>query len=65
MTTAQSEIEHVNPTRRRKEHEMTNGDPASLPVPAFAGGTKAITTTPVVGTPQREHAEMFVPGESG
>ena len=35
----------------------------SLPVPAFAGGTKAITRTPVVGTPRREYADMFVPGE--
>ncbi len=34
----------------------------SLPVPAFAGGTKAITLTPVVGTPRREYAEMFIPG---
>jgi len=29
----------------------------------FAGGTKAITTTPVVGTPRRKYAEMFIPGE--
>jgi ribonuclease Z len=42
---------------------MTNGDQASLPLPAFAGGTQAITTTPVVGTPRREYADMFVPGE--
>jgi len=35
----------------------------SLPVPAFAGGTKAITLTPVVGTPRRQYAEMFIPGE--
>ena len=35
----------------------------SLPVPAYAGGTKAITLTPVVGTPPREYAEMFIPGE--
>jgi ribonuclease Z len=34
-----------------------------LPVPAFAGGMKAITLTPVVGTPRREYAEMFIPGE--
>ena len=31
-------------------------------MPAFAGGTKAITLTPVVGTPHREYAEMFIPG---
>jgi ribonuclease Z len=42
---------------------MANNDPKSLPVPAFLGGTKAITMTPVVGTPQREYAEMFIPGE--
>jgi ribonuclease Z len=44
---------------------MKSIDPGSmfLPVPAFAGGTKAITMTPVVGTPRREYAAMFVPGE--
>jgi hypothetical protein len=34
----------------------------SLPAPAFMGGTKAITLTPVVGTPHREYAEMYIPG---
>lgn len=34
-----------------------------LPAPAFAGGTQAITTTPVVGTPAREYPDVFVPGE--
>jgi len=33
-----------------------------LPVPSWAGGTTAITLTPIVGTPRREYAEMFVPG---
>ncbi len=42
---------------------MTNSDPTSLPAPAFLGGTKAITMTPVVGTPRRQYAEMFIPGE--
>ena len=42
---------------------MTNSDPTSLPLPAYAGGTQAITLTPVVGTPRRQYAEMFVPGE--
>jgi ribonuclease Z len=42
---------------------MSNGDPTSLPAPAFAGGTAAITETPVVGAPRRKYAEMFVPGE--
>jgi ribonuclease Z len=40
-----------------------SGQSASLPVPVFAGGTKAITLTPVVGTPRRPYAEMFLPGE--
>jgi ribonuclease Z len=34
----------------------------TLPPPTFAGGTKAITTTPIVGTPRREYAEVYVPG---
>ena len=42
---------------------MTNNEPNPLPVPAFTGGTKAITRTPIVGTPSREYAEMFIPGE--
>jgi ribonuclease Z len=42
---------------------MSNNDPMSLPLPAFMGGTKAITMTPVVGTPRREYGEMFIPGE--
>ena len=42
---------------------MTNSNSMSLPVPAYMGGTKAITMTPVVGTPKREYAEMFIPGE--
>jgi ribonuclease Z len=42
---------------------MEYGDAKSLPAPMFAGGTKAITTTPVVGEPRRKYAEMFVPGD--
>jgi ribonuclease Z len=42
---------------------MNNSDATSLPAPTFAGGTKAITTTPVIGKPRREYAEVFVPGE--
>ena len=42
---------------------MTTNDPASLPVPAFVGGTKAISMTPIVGKPRRAYAEMYVPGE--
>jgi hypothetical protein len=53
-------------SRRQKKlyrREFESNQPTSLPVPAFAGGTKAITLTPVVGTPRREYAEMFIPGE--
>jgi ribonuclease Z len=42
---------------------MSHNDPISLPAPTFFGGTKAITLTPVVGTPRRAYAEAFVPGE--
>jgi len=42
---------------------MTKNGSTSLSAPTFAGGTKAITTTPVVGAPRREYAEMFVPGD--
>lgn len=42
---------------------MTEIDASALPLPAYAGGTKAITMTPVVGTPRREYADTFVPGE--
>jgi ribonuclease Z len=35
----------------------------SLPLPAYAGGTKAITFTPVVGTGRWEYAERLIPGE--
>lgn len=34
-----------------------------LPALSYMGGTKAITSTPVVGTPQREYSETFVPGK--
>src|SRR5665647_3249443 len=42
---------------------MTSSDSVPLPLPTYAGGTKAITMTPVVGTPRREYAETFVPGD--
>jgi ribonuclease Z len=41
---------------------MTNSESISMPAPTFLGGTKAITLKPVVGTPHREYAEMFIPG---
>jgi ribonuclease Z len=42
---------------------MKNEESMTLPTLAFAGGTKAMTLTPVVGTPKREYAEVFIPGE--
>jgi ribonuclease Z len=42
---------------------MTDSDLTALPAPTFAGGTKAITLTPIVGQPSRAYAEAFVPGE--
>jgi ribonuclease Z len=42
---------------------MKNDEAKTLPPLAFMGGTKALTLTPIVGTPRREYAEMFVPGE--
>jgi predicted Na+-dependent transporter len=50
-------------TQNFRRMTMTNNDPMSLPAPAFLGGTKAITMTPVVGTPRREYAEVFVPAK--
>jgi hypothetical protein len=51
-----------DPLSIERRMNMTNSDPMSLPAPTFAGGTKAITFTPIVGTPRREYAEMYVPG---
>jgi ribonuclease Z len=47
----------------QEKDEMTNRESMSLPKPAFAGGMKAITMTPVIGKPRREYAEVFIPGE--
>jgi ribonuclease Z len=47
----------------RKESKSIDPKSMSLPVPVFAGGTKAITMTPVVGTPRRKYTDMFIPGE--
>jgi ribonuclease Z len=35
---------------------------ATLPLPTFAGGTRAITLTPVVGAPKRVYADDYIPG---
>lgn len=34
-----------------------------LPALSYAGGTQALTATPVVGTPDREYIDIFIPGE--
>jgi trimethylamine:corrinoid methyltransferase-like protein len=47
----------------KEESEMSSSDPTPLPLPTYAGGTRAITTTPVVGVPRRAYADVFVPGE--
>ncbi len=39
------------------------GPDGVLEPPVYAGGTRAITRTPTVGTPTRRYAERFVPGE--
>lgn len=35
----------------------------NIPPLAYMGGTQALTATPIVGTPQREYADTFVPGQ--
>jgi ribonuclease Z len=47
---------------RRYWLTMHGENHAAPPAPAFAGGTGAITTTPVVGSPSREYPEVFTPG---
>jgi ribonuclease Z len=42
---------------------MSSEDLTALPAPTFAGGTRAITTTPIVGTPRHAYPELFIPGE--
>ena len=42
---------------------MENDGSKTLPQLAFMGGTKALTLTPIVGTPKRKYADMFIPGE--
>lgn len=42
---------------------MNANETTNLPVLSFMGGTRALTRTPVVGTPKREYAEHYIPGE--
>ena len=44
---------------------MNNDEAKILPPLGFVGGTKELTLTPVVDTPKREYAEMYVPIEDG
>lgn len=46
----------------QEETPQSEGLPG-LPDPTFAGGKRAITTDPVVGSPDRTYPEVFVPGE--
>ncbi len=48
---------------RNEESKVPNSASISWPMPVFAGGTKVISKTPVVGIPRRAYAEMFIPGE--
>jgi ribonuclease Z len=36
--------------------------PSGLPTAAHLGGTQALTTTPIVGVPAQQQAELYVPG---
>ncbi len=56
----QSDNLNNNVTRRllmentgSRDSKSIDPESTSLPMPVFAGGTKAITTTPVVGVPRR------------
>ncbi len=42
---------------------ITNSKSTVLPAPVFEGGTKAITLSPVIGTPRRKYAERYIPDE--
>jgi ribonuclease Z len=51
------------PESINQENDMENDGSKTLPQLAFMGGTKALTLTPIVGTPKRKYADMFIPGE--
>jgi ribonuclease Z len=42
---------------------QTTGEANPLPTLAYLGGTQAMTLTPIIGTPKRDYAEVFIPGE--
>jgi ribonuclease Z len=48
---------------RAQDEKTSISKSTPLPLPTFYGGSKAITRTPIVGTPRRTYAEQFIPGE--
>jgi len=58
-----SSEEKTGSKKMQGKDEIENRQITALPALAHEGGTKAITLTPVVGTPRREYAETFIPGE--
>jgi len=63
MLTAVRAAEVAADNHVRAETDMKNDKSVSLPALAYEGGTRALTLTPVIGTPRRKYAEVFVPGE--
>jgi len=47
---------------KKEGNEVNTSGASALPALAYEGGAKAMTLTPVVGTPGREYAEVFIPG---
>jgi ribonuclease Z len=45
-----------------RRHTMSGTTTQQLPELAHLGGTRALTTTPVVGSPARAHPDIYVPG---
>jgi ribonuclease Z len=58
MTTVQSTDTQTTATTT----QATTAAPA-LPTLSYLGGTQAMTLTPILGTPHRDYAEVFIPGE--
>jgi len=50
-------------SNKNQESKLKADKTAALPPLTFMGGTKAITLTPIIGTPRRDYAEVFTPGE--
>jgi len=54
------EMSTISPS---EESGMATDDLTTLPPPAFVGGTRALATTPVVGSPRRDYPDVFRPGD--